>query len=84
MAQLVHMDACLDTLSDKLCQANTRVGLITQQQAVMGGYTMASSLSRHLRIRVMAPVVLMMLRMMMMARLVMMRCLLDLLALCNT
>ena len=44
MAQLVHMDACLDTLSDKLCQVNTRAGLITQQQAVMGGYTMASSL----------------------------------------
>ena len=44
MAQLVHMDACLDTLSEKLCQVNTCVGLITQQQAVMGGYTMASFL----------------------------------------
>ena len=28
MAQLVHMDARLDTLSDKLCQVNTRVGRI--------------------------------------------------------
>ena len=28
MAQLVHMDARLDTLSDELCQVNTRVGRI--------------------------------------------------------
>ena len=28
IAQLVHMDACLDTLSDELCQVNTRVGRI--------------------------------------------------------
>ena len=28
MAQLMHMDARLDTLSDKLCQVNTRVGRI--------------------------------------------------------
>ena len=28
MAQLVRMDACLDTLSDELCQVNTRVGRI--------------------------------------------------------
>ena len=26
MAQLVRMDASLDTLSDELCQVNTRVG----------------------------------------------------------
>ena len=28
MAQLVHMTACLDTLSDELCQVNTHVGRI--------------------------------------------------------
>ena len=43
MAQLVRMDARLDTLNDKLCQMNTRVGRIAQQQAVMGGFTIASS-----------------------------------------
>ena len=43
MAQLVHMDACLDTLSDELCQVNTCVGRIAQRQAVMGGFTVASS-----------------------------------------
>ena len=37
------MDARLDTLSDKLCQVNTRVGHIAWRQAVMGGYTIASS-----------------------------------------
>ena len=43
MAQLVRMDAYLDTLSDELCQVNTHVGCISQRQAVMCGYTMASS-----------------------------------------
>ena len=43
MAQLVRMDARLDTLSDELCQVNTHVGCISQRQAVMCGYTMASS-----------------------------------------
>ena len=43
MAQLVCMDAHLDTLSDELCQVNTRVGRIAQQQAFMGGFTIASS-----------------------------------------
>ena len=38
------MDAHLDTLSDELCQLNTRVGCITRRQVVIGGYTMASSL----------------------------------------
>ena len=38
MAQLVCMDARLDILSDKLCQVNTCVGRIAQQQAVMGGF----------------------------------------------
>ena len=37
------MDACLDTLSDELCQVNTRVGHIAQRQAVMGGFMIASS-----------------------------------------
>ena len=37
------MDARLDTLSDDLCQVNTRIGCIAQQQAVMGGFTIASS-----------------------------------------
>ena len=43
MAQLVRMDARLDTLNDELCQVNTHVGRITQRQAVMGGFTVASS-----------------------------------------
>ena len=43
IAQLVHMDAHLDTLSDELCQVNTHVGRITRRQVVMGGFTVASS-----------------------------------------
>ena len=39
MAQLVRMDARLDTLSDELCQVNTHVGRIARQQFVMGGFT---------------------------------------------
>ena len=31
MAQLVRMDAHLDTLSDKLCKVNTHVGCIARQ-----------------------------------------------------
>ena len=42
MAQLVCMDARLDTLSDELCQVNTRVGRIVQQPAVMGGFIASS------------------------------------------
>ena len=38
MAQLQRMDACLDTLSTELYQANVRVGCISRQQATMGGY----------------------------------------------
>ena len=30
MAQLMRMDALLDTLSDELCQVNTRVGRIAR------------------------------------------------------
>ena len=37
------MDAHLDTLSDELCQVNTRVGRIARRQATMGGYTATSS-----------------------------------------
>ena len=43
MAQLQHMDARLDTLSDELCQVNIRVGCIARHQAEMGGYTMPST-----------------------------------------
>ena len=43
MAQLKHMDACLDTLSDELSQVNTRVSHIPQQQAVVGGFTASPS-----------------------------------------
>ena len=43
MAQLIRMDAHLDTLSDELCQVNTRVGRIARRQAIMGGFTVASS-----------------------------------------
>ena len=38
------MDAHLDTLSDELCQVNTRVGRIARRQSEMGGYTMPSTL----------------------------------------
>ena len=37
------MDACLDTLSDELCQVNIHVGHIIRQQAVMGSFIVASS-----------------------------------------
>ena len=43
MAQLVHMDALLDTLSNKLCQVNTRVGHIAWRQATMDGFTTYTS-----------------------------------------
>ena len=43
MVYLMRMDACLDILSDELCQVNTRVGCIARQQAVMGGFTASSS-----------------------------------------
>ena len=45
MAQLVCMDARLDTLNDELCQVNTRVSRITRRQATMYGFTAASSFS---------------------------------------
>ena len=43
MAQLVRMDALLDTLSDELFHVNTRVSCITWWQAMMGGFTVAYS-----------------------------------------
>ena len=38
MAQLQHLDACLDTFSMKLYQVNVRVGRIARRQASMGGF----------------------------------------------
>ena len=38
MAQLECMDAHLDTLTDELCQVNTRVGRIARQHASLGGF----------------------------------------------
>ena len=43
MAQLVHMDARLDTHSDELCQVNTCVGRIARRQVAMGGFTAYTS-----------------------------------------
>ena len=43
MVQLQRMDACLDTLSDKLCQVNTRVGRIAREQACLGGFVESPS-----------------------------------------
>ena len=91
IAQLQRIDARLDTLSDELCQMNTRVGRITRRQAEMGGYTMPFTLW-PLRIRVMGPIVLLMMmllllmmRMMeMLAHPAMTRCLLDTLTLCHS
>ena len=45
MAQLVRMDARLDTLNDELCQVNTSAGHIARRQVVMIGFTIASSLT---------------------------------------
>ena len=43
MAQLMRMDARLDTFSIELCQVNTRVSRIAWQQAAMCGFTAYSS-----------------------------------------
>ena len=43
MAQLQHMDACLDTLTDELCQVNTCVSCIARRQARLGRFTASSS-----------------------------------------
>ena len=45
MAQLQRMDACLDALSDELCQVNTCVDRIAQQQACLGGFVASPFLS---------------------------------------
>ena len=37
------MDACLNTLSDELCQVNTRVGRIAKWQARLGGFVESPS-----------------------------------------
>ena len=39
----MRMVSRVDTLSDELCEVNTRVGRIARQQAVMGSFTVASS-----------------------------------------
>ena len=43
MAQLQHMNACLDTLSIELYQVNVRVGRIARQQVTMGGFSHEAS-----------------------------------------
>ena len=43
MAQLQRMDAHLDTLSDELCEVNTRVGRIAKWQARLGGFVESPS-----------------------------------------
>ena len=45
MAQLQHMDAHLNTLSDELCQVNTLVDHIARQQAHLGGFMASLSSS---------------------------------------
>ena len=45
MAQLQCMDARRDTLSDELCQVNTRVGRIARLQARLGGFVESPSSS---------------------------------------
>ena len=47
MAQLVRMDAHLDTLNNELCQVNTRVDRIARRQAIMGGFTASLYESSH-------------------------------------
>ena len=37
------MDACLDTLTDELCQVNTHVGHIARRQARLGGFVESPS-----------------------------------------
>ena len=43
MAQFQHMDAHLDTLSNELCQVNTRIGRIARHQVEMGDYATPST-----------------------------------------
>ena len=48
MAQLEHMDACLDTLTIELYQGNTRVSHIARRQACIGGFAASPSPSPSL------------------------------------
>ena len=43
MAQLLLMDARLNTLTDELCQVNTRVGCIARRQAHLSGFVKSPS-----------------------------------------
>ena len=43
MVQLQCMDACLDTLSDELCQVNTHVDCTAWRQARLGGFVESPS-----------------------------------------
>ena len=43
MAQLEHMDACLNTLTTELYQVNTRVSRIARRQTHTGGFTTSPS-----------------------------------------
>jgi len=43
MAQFQHMDACLSSLTDEMCQMNTRVNRIACRQAHLGGFTASPS-----------------------------------------
>ena len=43
IAQLQRMDARLDSLTDEMCQVNTRVGRIAHRQAHLGGFAPSPS-----------------------------------------
>ena len=43
MAQFQHMDACLSSLTDDMCQMNTSVNRIARQQAHLGGFIVSPS-----------------------------------------
>ena len=43
MVKLQRMDACLDTLSDKLCQVKTCVDHIARRQTHLGGFVASLS-----------------------------------------
>ena len=45
MVQVQHNNARLDTLSDELCQVNTRVDRITRRHAHLGGFVKSPSSS---------------------------------------
>ena len=43
IAQLQRMDARLDSLTDEMCQVNTRVGRVAHRQAHLGGFAPSPS-----------------------------------------